>query len=135
MADVETGEANVDRGEFALVLDGERYVLRPSYQAIVAFEGATGKGLLELAQAALAGQLTLGETAAVACECIRAWGRATDNVGAKGAGGERIAELILDSEGGLIAAMPAVGAVLAMAATGGLTAQGEVRATTKATLN
>src|SRR3546814_8479413 len=42
-----------ERGELALMLDGQDMVLRPSYEAIDAFEKATGKGLLMLARDSL----------------------------------------------------------------------------------
>lgn len=122
--------ANEERGEIAITLDGVRMGLRPSYEAIAAFEAGTGKGLLDLARASLGGSLTLAETAMVACECIRSWGRATENASAKGANADRIAELIMETDGGLATVMGTLGGLLSLAATGGVTAQGEVKATT-----
>jgi hypothetical protein len=42
--------SNEARGEFEIELEGVKYGMRPSYDAIVAFEeGTGGKGLLDLA--------------------------------------------------------------------------------------
>ena len=122
-----------ERGEVAIMLDGQRMVLRPTYEAIEAFEAGTGKGLIMLAQAAAARSLSLAECSVIACECIRAWGRATDNRGMSGANSRRIAELILESDGGVMEAMTALTAVLALAATGKYTAAGELKPATTMT--
>lgn len=123
--------ANEERGELALVLDGQDMVLRPSHEAIRAFEAATGKGLLQLAREAMDGTLTLSETAQVACECIRAWGREEKNLGFAGSRADRIALLIMESDGGLFKAMATIAALLSLAATGGCTATGEVKPATR----
>src|SRR3546814_10273886 len=107
-----------ERGELALMLDGQDMVLRPSYEAIDAFEKATGKGLLMLARDSLNGALTLAETAQIACECIRAWGRANDDRGSAGANTQRIAELIMESDGGLRTALSTISAMMALAVNG-----------------
>lgn len=121
--------ANEERGEITLVLDGADFVLRPSHEAIMAFEEATGKGLLQLARDAISGVLRTAEVAYIAAECIRAWGRATGQKSAQGVNAPRIAELIQESELGVRGAMDTIAAVLALASTGGYTAQGEVKAT------
>jgi hypothetical protein len=136
MAKVKTAQdrpAEPERGEVSITLEGEEMVLRPSHEAISAFERMTGKGLLILAREALNGSLSLGETAQVMCECIRAWGRHVDNKSAAGAGADRIAELVLESEGGFRAALATLAGVLSMAVTGGYTAQGEMKPTTTKT--
>lgn len=122
--------ANEHRGEIALAIDGARMVMRPSFEAIVAFEGATGKSLMQLAQQGIDHKLSLAEVAQIATETIRAWGRANNDRNASGASAERIAELILDAPGGYRDALLAVGAMLALAATGGYTAKGEPKAAT-----
>lgn len=121
-------EANAHRGEVSLKLDGEDFVLRPSYEAIVAFEAATGRGLLALARSALAGELTLDTTAAIATECIRAWGRETNNFAAKASNPSRIASLIIESEDGFADVLGTIAGMLSLAATGGYNASGEARA-------
>lgn len=125
--------ANLERGEISLVLDGAPFVLRPSFEAIEAFESATGKGLIEIARQAIDGSLRLGETAQIVTECVQAWGRATGNTGARGVNAVRIGELIIESEGGVAHVLRTVAGVLSMAATGGYTAQGEVKAGTTTT--
>lgn len=121
--------ANEERGEIALTLDGAQFVLRPTFEAISAFELATGKGLLQLAQESLRGSLYLSEVAQIATECIRAWGRATGQKSAQGVNAARVAELILEAEGGFVDAVKTISAMLSLASTGGYTAQGEVKAT------
>lgn len=123
-------EANAERGEIALHLDGVPMVMRPSHEAIQLFEQATGKGLIQLTREALAGELSMGETAQVACQCIKAWGRATKNVSVAGVNADRIAELMMEGEGGFRAALATVAGLLALASTGGVTAAGELKPAT-----
>lgn len=121
-------KANDTRGEIALALEGEEYVLRPSYQAIKAFEAATGKGVVTLAQQAFAGELQLNELAAIAAECIRAWGRASDDERgkiARSVDADRVGELIMGAENGVAGAMGAVAVMLSLACSGGYTGAGE----------
>lgn len=136
-ADGESRAANAERGEIVLLLEDQPYVLRPSHEAIEAFEVATGKGLLQLAREALRQELRLSEVAQIATECIRAWGRATQNRSMQGVSAARVAELILEGEGGLLTALTTVTSMLALATTGGYTAQGEPKAgtTTAATMS
>ena len=119
------------RGEVSLKLQGEEYTLRPSYEAIDAFEQQTGKGLIELGRAALEGRLTTREAAIIATECIKAWGRATENLAASHFNAKKVGEEMMDAEDGVAGAMHAVATVLAFAATGGYTKTGEVKATAK----
>lgn len=126
-------EANETRGEIALDLGGAEYVLRPSYEAIQAIEKRTGKGLLALARDAGGGDLTLVETALVAAECIKAHGKAKgDNLLAQ-THADKIAEMILEAEGGVAASMGRIAVLLGLAATGGYTREGELKAATAAT--
>jgi hypothetical protein len=125
--------ANEKRGEAMLVLDGAEMVMRPSFEAIEAFEALTGKGLLELAREALASKLRLSETAQIATECVRAWGRATGSKSMQGVNATRMAELILESEAGYVDVLKTVAGMLAMASTGQYTAVGELKAGTTAT--
>lgn len=120
--------ANETRGEIALVLDGQEFVMRPTYQAIQAFESATGRSLVELAREALEGRLSTGDAAIVATHCIRAWGETTGSVQARAAKVERIGELIVEAEGGMTKALGMIGGMLALAATGNYTAKGEPKA-------
>lgn len=120
--------ANAERGEISLTLDGVEMVMRPSHEAILAFESATGKGLAQLAAQAVACTLTLGEVAQVAAECIRAWGRATGQRGYAGSTATRVGELILEAPGGLRDAMGPISSVLALAFTGEYTASGKLKA-------
>jgi hypothetical protein len=128
--------ANGKRGEISLKLQGEDYTLRPSYEAIQAIEDQTGKGLIDLSRDALNGRLTSREAQTIVCECVKAWGRASDDNSAalqKGAAHvspARIGELMFEEKDGITGAMAAVATVLAVAATGGYTAKGEVKAET-----
>ncbi len=119
---------NQERGEFALELDGATFVMRPSYEAIVAFEAETGKGLMDLTGSVLGGKATVTELAIVATHCIRAWGREHEDTGSAGVNAKRIGGLIVASDGGVSTAMMAIGTMLALAASGGITVKGEVKA-------
>ena len=48
---------NEVRGEFAIELDGAKHLMRPSWEAILAFETALDKCVIELAQSASMGRL------------------------------------------------------------------------------
>lgn len=125
--------ANEKRGEIDLELAGESYVLRPSYEAIQAFEAQTGKSLIELAQAAGDGTMSLANAAIVATECIKAWGKATDNTTARAVNVRRIGELIFEAPGGLMVTLKKLEILLFMAATGGVTSAGELKPVTTKT--
>lgn len=124
------GAANAARGEMELMLGGRAYVLRPSYEAIEAFEAGTGKGLLDLTQAALNGTLRLSEAAVIAAECMRAYGREAKVASLAASSAPRVAGMILESEGGYQRALVTLATVLAMACSGGVTATGEAKAAT-----
>lgn len=123
--------ANATRGEVSLELEGAEYVLRPSYEAISAFETQTNRSLIDLARAAGDGELKLSESAIIVTECIKAHGRATDDKALAAFNAARVGELILQADGGLLIAMKRLELLLFMAATGGYTGSGEVKATTK----
>lgn len=93
--------ANAARGEASFDVAGVGYVLRPSFAALVAAEAELGP-LFALVERAAAGGLTLAETAALIWHCIdaRPAGLRREDVG------EAIAAR------GLVAATPAVGAIL-----------------------
>lgn len=118
-----------ERGEMQIELDGVAAVLRPSYEAIAAFEADTGKSLIELSRNALAGTMTTADAAHVVCQCVRAWGRETGDKGWSGANAPRIGHLIMEGPG-LFATLVTLGGLLSMAATGGYTAQGKAKAAT-----
>ena len=122
--------ASEERGEVSLVLDGATMALRPSYEAIVAFEASTDKGLLELARAALEGKMRLADLSQVVTECIRAWGRATQQPSIAASNAVRIGQLIAEAEGGMARVLGIVSGMLSMAVTGNFTASGEVKAGT-----
>jgi hypothetical protein len=121
--------ANGKRGEITLLLEGEEYVLRPTWEAIEAFEGLTDKGLFELARDAIAGKLRVSQAAQIATECIRAWGRATGSAAAQGVNVRRVGELLMESEGGFVAVQRTLAVMLGLAVTGEYTSSGEVKAT------
>ena len=63
--------ANPVRGEAALAVGGERLVLRPSFEALVAAEEELGP-LFALVERAAAGELKLGEMAGLFWHCLAA---------------------------------------------------------------
>jgi len=131
--------ANELRGEVDIVLDGQRFVLRPSYTAIVALEKKAAKPLLELAALAEQGLLTQEAQAIVTTELVRAWGRGlvVDEYStaeeraiattAKGVNAEAMGELLYSV--GSMAVQPRLAMVLGMALTGGCLPSGEAKPT------
>ncbi|MEH3107152.1 MAG: GTA-gp10 family protein [Sphingomonas fennica] len=110
--------ANPIRGEVDITLDGQAFVLRPSFEACVAMEQQTGRSLLELAMAADGSALSLDHQAIIVTECVKAWGKATENTAARGVSKARIGELIHGV--GVIAVLPRIALVLSAAVTGGV---------------
>jgi hypothetical protein len=115
-------QANELRGEVDIELDGQKFVLRPSYAAILEVEQKTGKSLIKLATMAGDGDLSLTDTAIVVTAFIQAWGKAVDNSQAEGANASRIGELI--QEYGLMQVQLRLTFALSLAATGGCKADG-----------
>lgn len=113
-----------------LLLEGVEYGLRPSWEAVQAIENKLGRGLVELGRDATMGRLTTGDAAVVIGELIRAWGRATEQKQVAAFKDTRIGELLFEAGPGFgyVGVMRAVGGVLSLAATGGYTAQGEMKA-------
>lgn len=64
-----------DSGEMLFTMEGVDYVLRPSMEAIEAIETQTGRALIDLAQSAQGGRLSLGELSIIVTETAKAWGR------------------------------------------------------------
>jgi hypothetical protein len=118
-------KANEARGELSLSLEGVEYGLRPSYTAQEAVETALGKSIEELAMAADRGRLLLVETATIAGEFIREWGRQTGDKGVAAFNDRRLKEVIVE-EGSMIVSRR-LGIALYMAVSGGVTATGEVK--------
>lgn len=117
--------ANEARGEFEIELEGVSYGMRPSFEAIVAFEKATGQALLDLTRAASGQSLTVTDAAAIVTECCKAWGRATGDRSAANFNAGRVGELLIET--GMLFVMKRLELMLFMAATGGVTSSGEVK--------
>ena len=98
--------ANAERGEAELIIDGRRYLLRPSFENLVAAEEELGS-LFALVERASEGALTLSEIAALLWHCI-----AADPRPARDAVGARVLTM------GLVAATKPVRAVLAQVLQG-----------------
>jgi hypothetical protein len=118
-------EANEERGEVSLALGARSFKLRPSYTALRAVEKKSGRSLMELARLANKVALPLPDLAIVATEMIRA-GAGEDDLGAKAASPDKIEEMIFEE--GVAAVSPTLFTVLFLAATGGVTASGEIKA-------
>lgn len=123
-----------ERGELSLSLAGMTMVLRPSYEAITAYENDLGRGSVSLANEALAKRLKLGEVAQIATHCIRAFGDETGSKDMARATPQRIAKLILDSDGGIIEATGTLAAMLSLVVTGGYDSAGNPKASTMTTM-
>ncbi len=127
-------KANDTRGEVSLKLEGEEFVLRPSWDAINELERECGDSVVALAQRAYAGSLRSGEVACIAAACIRAWGRDHDDDQgriARNVQTDRVGRLIMDSELGLAGVQGLLAVLLSLASTGGYTPSGERKAATK----
>lgn len=130
-------DANELRGEVDIELDGQRFVLRPSYTAIIAAEKKTGRPLVELATLAEQVSLPQDAQAIVVTELVRAWGRslvldeyATAEeraiaTSAKHANPDAMGELLYGV--GAMAVQPRLAIVLGMALTGGCLPSGEAK--------
>lgn len=134
-----TEGANDLRGEVDIVLDGQQFVLRPSYTAIIAMEKKTGRSLLDLATLSEQVLLPQEAQAIVVTELVRAWGRGivlneyssaeekASATAAKGANADSMGELLYSV--GAMAVQPRVAIVLGMALTGGCLPSGEAKPT------
>lgn len=120
--------ANEVRGEFEITLEGVTYGMRPSHTAIVAYETATGRSTSILAAQARAQAMSLADMAIIVTECVKAWGLATKHSAAPHFQSARVAELLVESDGGLMLAMSRLSLMLFVAATGGVTSAGEKKA-------
>jgi hypothetical protein len=130
---VTAGFANEDRGELAVILDGTTMVLRPTFEALSEIEQTLDRGLVDLARDALGAKLKLADTAQIVTVCVRAWGKETENKGAAGANAQRIARLIVDSDGGLYTVLQTIAKMLSIAVTGGYNSSGELKPSTTMT--
>jgi hypothetical protein len=124
--------ANDLRGEVAITLEGVDYVMRPSYEAIVAVERQTECSLSLIRISAMAETLALENAAIVVTEFVRAQGRAMvergDQAGAPLTefNKRRIGEALLET--GLKSCFDPIAIVIGRAITGGYTASGEAKA-------
>ena len=118
------------RGRITIPLDGADYLLRPSYDAVIAIEQELGRSTLQLAQQAVSGTLTTTDMAVICCELMKAQGKADPTAGPSylGAKVERIGQLIMEASAPKIMARLAV--LLMGVVTGGYTAQGELKPAT-----
>lgn len=123
---------NEARGEFEIMLEGVTYGLRPSYEAIVAFEKATGMSLLESARATSNQSLSVPAAAEIVTACMKAWGAAA---GTEASREQKVAAAVdvprvgaLLVEEGMLLVTKRLEVMLFMAATGGVTSQGEAKA-------
>ncbi|TMJ11459.1 MAG: gene transfer agent family protein [Alphaproteobacteria bacterium] len=96
-----SGVANPARGEASILVGGERLVLRPSFEALVAAEEELGP-LFGLVERAAAGGLRLSELTGLFWHCLE--GRP------EGVNRERLGAAI--AEGGLARATPALRVLL-----------------------
>ena len=109
--------AILERGEVGIVLEGEEYVMRPSFTACSTIEKQAGRSLMQLAQDADRHDISIDDMAIVATACIQAWGVANNVTSVAGVQKLRIAELIF--EAGTMSITPRIALVLAAAVTGG----------------
>jgi hypothetical protein len=65
-------ESNPERGDVEIELGGQKFVMRPTFEAMVQMEQATGIGMLDLALRAGGGTLGISETTHIICAGITA---------------------------------------------------------------
>jgi len=119
-------QANEERGEVEVKLEGVSYVLRPSYEAQVAIERQTGKSIEALCAAAGSTSLSIDDAAVVVTECIRAQGRAIGDSAMQAFNAKSVGECIVDA--GKLPVVKRIELLLYLAVMGGYTAKGEARA-------
>lgn len=118
-------EPNEERGEIDLTLDDTRFVLRPSYEAILSIEKKTGKSAVALMGMAVDSEMSTTDAAICTAELIQAWGRAVDDQVAANVDVDRIGALIHDF--GLMKVLMRLGMALGLAVTGGCKADGTIK--------
>jgi hypothetical protein len=118
-------EANPERGEVTILLDGRAYPMRPSYEAMLSIEGKSGSSLLSIlsrhAQPDMG--LTLTEMAIIVTEGIKAAGKDREDKFLMAVSQDKIGELIYRS--GFVASLAPVEAFLLNAISGGMEADGK----------
>jgi hypothetical protein len=110
--------ANPHRGEISVTLGGADYVLRPTFEAMVAIEEQIGS-LIDLAAQveSKASGLTIKQLSVIVGECIKAHGRETGNKLTAGTRAEVVAKMIYET--GLLKVYPVLGPLLTAMLTGG----------------
>lgn len=125
----ETAEVDV-RGHISVPLDGEQFVLRPSFEAIKAIEEITGKDHSQLAHEAVQQRLSYTDMGIICAEMMKAHGKANPDDPMKssyiGAKPEKIEKLIYETGKTKVAVRLAV--VLVASLSGGYTREGELTA-------
>jgi hypothetical protein len=120
------------RGEITVPLDGQEYVLRPSFEAVSRIERELGRGLYDLANLALVGRLSFSDMGVIIAEMMHAYGKSNPddplNSTYRAATAQRMSELVFEHGGPSVMARVAV--VLVGALSGGYTSSGEVKAAT-----
>jgi hypothetical protein len=115
-----TYTVNPERGEVALLLEGEVYPMRPSYDAMMAIEQQLGSLVaLSYRHASPLQGLTMREMSVVACEAIKEAGRERGDEGKmlRGVTAEKICKLI--AAGGPLKAIAPIEKLLDNMITGG----------------
>ncbi len=122
------GSANPARGEHTLTLAGTTYVMRPTYDAIVAIEDALDLTALELARAGAEGRLGCNVLGVIVAELVRA-GAAPDDRLTANVTADALARLIYEEGRAKVGTVITV--VLSGAVMGGHKATGEPKAVTE----
>ncbi len=109
---------NPHRGEVAIELEGRRFVMLPTFEAVAAIEAEIGS-VMALTKRGIANpsSLTLHELGVVVTEGIRAWGRDHKDAGCANSGLPKIQRMIFNA-GTPMAVLPVI-LFLQQAITGG----------------
>lgn len=109
---------NPERGEVEIELTGRKFVMRPSYTALMEIERTTGIGLVPLARRIINLEYGLGDAVAVITAGLRAKG--------EGASPEKVGSMVMET--GLLIVGPALVKFMTNALRGGDDEPGEVKA-------
>lgn len=78
-------EANQQRGDVEIILEKQKFVMRPTFEAMIQIENETGLGMVELTLLALQGRLGLRQVTSIVAAGLKATGNpaTNENIGPK----------------------------------------------------
>lgn len=117
-------QANKERGDVDIELLGKQYILRPTWQACIEIERATGEGLVPLARRVIAVDYGLNDAVAIVTAGLKATGEP--------ASADAVGDMVMKT--GLLGVGPSLAQFMTNALTGG-EEPGEAKAADQDTSN